>query len=200
MFLMQLIDTCAEGDGERNNLNKKRLLLYFRRFGSISKYALEMFVSIAQVKALTSEEMAHRLTWGRFVNWNGGQGKNIECDTVQEICNRTCKSVVKGMGANKTKKAMLRASKAAAGVQQIVSLFDKSTSIHKVSQKHSTRSSKNDEVLMFHELRKLRPFCITPKRSHQSFTDIEMSPLVGFQMEEFYSWLEKHKKQISIGK
>ena len=26
-----------------------------------------MFTSIAQVKALVSEEMAHRLAWGRFV-------------------------------------------------------------------------------------------------------------------------------------
>ena len=46
-----------------------------------------MFTSIAQVKALVSEEMAHRLTWGRFVNWYGGAGKNIACDMAQEICN-----------------------------------------------------------------------------------------------------------------
>lgn len=70
VFLMQLMDTCAEGDGERNNINKKRLLLYFKRFSAYSKYALEMFVSIAQVKALLSEQMAHRVTWGRLVNKN----------------------------------------------------------------------------------------------------------------------------------
>ena len=68
-----------------------------------------MFTNIAQKKALFLEEMAHRVRWGRFVNWGGGKGKNIECDTAQEICNRTCKSVVLGMGANKTSAAIARA-------------------------------------------------------------------------------------------
>ena len=82
-----------------------------------------MFTSIAQKNALLSEEMAHRLRCGRFVNWVGGQGRNIECDAAQEICNRTFRNIVKGMGANKTPKAIIRASKSAAGVQQIVSQF-----------------------------------------------------------------------------
>ena len=66
---MQLTDTCAEGDGERNNINQKRLLSYFFRFNSFSKYAI---TSIAQVEALLSEEVAHRVTWGKFVNWTKG--------------------------------------------------------------------------------------------------------------------------------
>ena len=61
---MQLTDTCAEGDGDRNNVNQNHLLSYFFRFNSFSKYALEMSTSIAQVKALLSEEVAHRVTWG----------------------------------------------------------------------------------------------------------------------------------------
>lgn len=73
LFLMQLIDTCAEGDGDRANINKKKLLLYFKKFG-FTNYSLEMFVSLAQVLAMESEQMAHRITWGQFVNWNGGKG------------------------------------------------------------------------------------------------------------------------------
>ncbi len=121
---MQMKDTCAEGDGERNDINMKRLLQYFKSYGSFSKYAVEMFTAIAQRKALLSEEMAHRIRWGRFVNWAGGRRKNIECDTAQEICNRTCKNIVLGMGANKTPTAIVRASKSAAGVEQIVKRFD----------------------------------------------------------------------------
>ena len=78
-------------------------------------------------KALLSEEMAHRIRWGRFVNWAGGRRKNIECDTAQEICNRTCKNIVLGMRANKTPTAIVRASKSAAGVEQIVKRFDVET-------------------------------------------------------------------------
>ena len=102
-----------------SNINKKRLLLYFKS-GSLNNYFVEMFMAIAQIEALASEEMAHRLTWGRFINWHGGLGKNITCDMAQEIYNRVSKEVVREMGPNKTPKAMTRASKVAAGLQQIV--------------------------------------------------------------------------------
>ena len=36
VFLMQMKDTCAEGDGERNDLNMKRLLLYFKSHKHVS--------------------------------------------------------------------------------------------------------------------------------------------------------------------
>jgi len=119
IFLMQLIDTCAEGDGARNNINKKRLLLYFKSTNSFSKYAIEMFTSIAQIEAIVSEQMAERLTWERFVNWHGGLGKNIAKDTAQEVCVKVSKDVVKGMGANKTEKSILRASMSGPGVYDI---------------------------------------------------------------------------------
>lgn len=45
-----------------------------------------MFTSIAQIEAIVLEEMAERLTWGRFVNWHGGEGKIIANDPAQEIC------------------------------------------------------------------------------------------------------------------
>ena len=44
-------------------MNKKRLLLYFKS-GKLNNYFVEMFMAIAQIEALASEEMAHRLTWG----------------------------------------------------------------------------------------------------------------------------------------
>ena len=79
-----------------------------------------MFMAIAQIEALASEEMAHRLTWGRFINWHGGLGKDIACGMAQKIRNRVSKDVVREMEPNKTPKAMTLASKAAAGLQQIV--------------------------------------------------------------------------------
>ena len=79
-----------------------------------------MFMAIAQIEALASKEMAHTRTWERFINWHGGLSKNITCDMAQEICNRVSKEVVRETGPNKTPKAMTRASKAAAGPQQIV--------------------------------------------------------------------------------
>ncbi len=196
---MQLIDTCKEGDGERSIINKKRLLMYFKSSTSFQNYSIEMFTSIAQVKALVSEEMAHRLTWGRFVNWHGGAGKNIACDMAQEICNRTSKDVVRGMGANKTRKAMMRVSKASAGVYQIVHQLRDTTKIKRRSQAHTHKNKKNDETLMLQDLQKLKPFEVNPGRCHPHFQDMQVSPASAVDMAKLFGWLEKHKKQIARG-
>lgn len=56
----------------------------FKATGAYSKYAIEMFVSIAQVEwlliALTKE-----FKRGFFLNWNGGEGNNIEDNLAQLI-------------------------------------------------------------------------------------------------------------------
>ena len=69
------------------------------------------------------------------------------------------------MGANKTTKAIPRASQSGAGVHEIKWSFDEGTNIHKVSQTHSARSSVEDE-LMLQDLRKLRPFRVVSGRYH----------------------------------
>ena len=157
-----------------------------------------MFMAIAQIEALASEEMAHRLIWGRFINWHGGLGKNIACDMAQEIRNRVCKEVVREMGPNKTPKAMTRASKAAAGLQQIVQRMS-NTLQKNASHVHSHSSSKEDEMLIMSDLRKLKPFNRKPGRCHPTFKLMEVSPTSMVHMKGLFTWLEKHKKQIGMG-
>ena len=48
-------DTAAEADGERNLVNLKLLLSVFKSMGTYSKYALEMFVSIAHIEGVNSK-------------------------------------------------------------------------------------------------------------------------------------------------
>ena len=105
-----------------------------------------MFTSIAQIEPIVSEEMAEWLTWGRLVNLHSGEEKNIANAATQEICNDASKDVLKGMGTNKTTKAILRASLSGAGVHEIKWSFDKATSIHRVSQTHSAQSSVDDTL------------------------------------------------------
>ena len=188
-------DSCAEGDGDRNNINKKRLLLYLKSPNSFTKYSIEMFTSIAQIKAIVSEEMAKWLTWGRFVNWHGGEGKNIAND-AQEICNDSSKDVVKGMGANKTTKVILRASQSSAGVHEIKWSFDKPINIHWVSQTHSARSSVEDELMILQDLTKLRPFRVVSGRCHAHFPDIAISATANLDVGELFTWVERHKNKI----
>ncbi len=103
---------------------------------------------------------------GSICQLNGGQGKNIACDMAQEICNRVSKDVVRGMGQNETKKAMVRASKAASGIHKIISAMNDALEIHKGSKRHIKNSSSDDEMLMLQDLRKLKPFKRVPGRHH----------------------------------
>ena len=132
--------------------------------------------------------MAEGLTWERFVNWHGGLGKNMAKDTAQEVLCQSIKRCGKGMGANKTEKSILRASMSGPGVYDIKSSFDKATNIHKRSHAHSTRSSVQDEMMLA-DLRKLRPFTVVSGRSHQHFSDIEISSTSSLDMGDFYTWL-----------
>ena len=133
--------------------------------------------------------------------WEGGNntGNNVEGDKAQEICNCATKRVVQGMGANKIANGIVTASQAAHGVQQIKTRFHRLNKVHPQCQAHSTRSSHDNENLMFKDLRKSCPFQVRANRSHEGFQDIKNSPLIGLDMERFFSWLQKLKKQIVMG-
>ena len=98
VLIMQMRDTGAEGDGQRNLINQKLLLSVFKAMGSYSKYAIEMFVSVAQIECLLTPRLSEEFKWEFFVNWRGGIGHDIEDDLAQEISNRLSKRIVQRMG------------------------------------------------------------------------------------------------------
>ena len=93
---------------------------------------------------------------------------------------------------------MTRASKAASGLQQIVQRMS-NTLQNNVSHVHSHSSSKEDEMLIVSDLRKLKPFNRKPGRCHPTFKLMEVSPTSMVDMKGLFTWLEKHKKQIGMG-
>ena len=119
-----------------------------------------------------------------------GMGNNIERDKALHY---------QGIGANKTTSAIVTASKAAPGVHRIKTNFDFITKVDPQSNTHSTRNSRDDKMLMLKDLHEMQPFQLRPNRSHQHFPDIQLLPLIGLDMEKFFTWLEKNKKQISMG-
>ena len=132
-----------------------------------------MMVNVAQNEILLSERETQRAIWNQTVNWKGGPGKNMEADLMQENRNNDHKAAIKAMGANKTKKAVNRATKAAGGQRQIVEIFDEQTrvSAQSSSHTHTRRSSERDEQIIQQDLRRLRPFKIVPSGMHPSFPD-----------------------------
>ena len=102
------------------------------------------------------------------------------------------------MGANKTSAAIVRASKSAAGVEQIVTKFDSKSTLHKQSTAHTLRSFQGDENVMIKDLIKLQPFRTSSGRYHKSFTNLQSSILAGMDMENLFTWLDSHKKNIAM--
>lgn len=177
ILILQTKDTAAEADGERNLINQKLLLSVFKSLGAYSKYALEMFISIAQIECLLTPRHSEEFKWGYFVNWRGGNGNNIEDDLAQEISNRFSKSIVQRMGSNKTLNSISNVCKATNGIRQLTEQFDESAGIHKVSVQHITSDSLKDEKEMVDDLIKLNVFNKIPGRSHEIFRYIKRCPL-----------------------
>ena len=71
ILILQLKDTAAEADGERNLINQKLLLSVFKSMGAYSKYAWEMFPHIAQMECMLTLRLTEEVKWGFFVNWRG---------------------------------------------------------------------------------------------------------------------------------
>ena len=68
VILLQLKDTAAEADGDRNLINQKLLFSIFKSLGTYSKYAIEMFVSIAQMECLLTPRLSAEFECFFFTN------------------------------------------------------------------------------------------------------------------------------------
>lgn len=193
ILLLQMKDTAAEADGERMLINQKLLLSVFNSMGDYSKYAIEMFVSIAQIECMLTQRLSEEFKWGFFVNWRGGDGNNIEDDLAQEIQNRLSKSIVQRMGPNKTLQSISKVCKATNGITEVEEQFDKSAGILKSSVQHNTKDSLKDELEMINDLIQLDPFNKVPRRCHDNFPDIKRCPLRYLNIVEFHQWSDNHK-------
>lgn len=58
------------------------------RLGKRKSYAFEAVNLQVQLKYLLSDRLKEQVTWGRFVNTEGGQAHNISCDLYLEHLNR----------------------------------------------------------------------------------------------------------------
>ena len=122
----------------------------------------------------------------------------MEIDLFQENRNKDMKAMIKSMGANKSEKAIHRASKAAGGVRQIVDAFGKQVSMHRKSSSHSHKSSSQDEKIVVTDLRSLRPFHQVNERKLESFNNISYDPTSSFDEKKFVGWINNHKRNMLL--
>ena len=197
VLVMQMIDTVHEGDGERLIVVVKYLLLMFKAKSNYSKYAIETMRFITQVKCTLTEQMAARVIYGRFTNPSGKPGHNMETDIAMEHTIKGTKVLINGMGANKTQKAVQRATSSVGGVQCICHSYDKCSNVTPNSTAHSRKSALGDELCMVQDLKNLQPFKAITGRCHASFSDIKSSPTLSIDWPAFHQWLHKHKRRMA---
>jgi hypothetical protein len=197
MLLADFKDAVSSGNGEHLSTLHKQLLLHFFSASGFNNYAIEMLTNIMQSQILLSKAEAHKCKWASTVNWSGGERKNVEIDLFQENRNKDMKAMIKAMGANKSEKAISRASKAAGGVKKIVEAYEKQVPLRRKSlSHHAHKSSATDEKTIMADLRSVRPFKQVDGRRFESFGDISHNPTSPFDEDAFVTWVNRHKSNI----
>lgn len=197
VFLMQLNDTEAEGDGQRSLRNWKLLMLYFRSRPRGMKYAFEAMRLITFVKALYSEKMAHRVLHGQFVNPKGGLGKNYANDLKMEHEVKNDKGVLKGLCGNKTLQAVQRCTSAGYLLNEAAKQYDRECNIPPESTSHTYACSDDDIREMIELISTQEAFQHQPGRMLHSFPSISKSPLDQLNVSSLHSWLTKNKVRLA---
>ena len=142
-LVMEVKDAWSEGDGERMIRCWKLLVPHFKTLGH-PKYALEAMRLQMQVNATLSPNLAHQVTWNRFVNTRGGHGRNIPCDLHNEHVNKMLKHIISTMGSNLTEKSLQRAARCVTALQIISERFDAYSGVPYHTSAHSTMADRGD--------------------------------------------------------
>ncbi|XP_014667952.1 PREDICTED: uncharacterized protein LOC106809399 [Priapulus caudatus] len=185
LHLEELSDTAREGDIERVIPNAMCSLALFYSHSKLSKYFVENLDYILKCEHLLSPMQRIRVLEGSFVNKRGGKGKNVEADLVQEHSVRNQKTPIKNLGSNKTEKAILRATRGADTISDILNGLDKNLNLTEESCRHRCRISVKDEEIIKKTLRAVRPFNKTTGRECMGYKSIKQSPVDKINKDEF---------------
>ena len=93
LFYFVFRDSIREGDGDRDMIVWKYLLLLFKA-SKRTNYAIEALTLLAQYYLILPPRLAEQLKWSRFVNVHGIPGHNISCDLHMEHLNREVKTAI----------------------------------------------------------------------------------------------------------
>ncbi len=196
----EFTDAWTEGDGVRVLRCWKVLLLHFF-VGRRTKYALEALRIQVQLATL-SPDLVHQLTWGRFVNTHGGNGRNIPCDLHNEHVNKQFKEIIRNMGANFTETASTRAARSVTTICHLVESFDSQLGIHPESSAHSRKSDEKDikSIVTALQNQKILEVQTTP-RCHSGFKQITPNPLNSLNCAKLEEWIVsklKHFNKLTV--
>ena len=189
-------DAWAEGDGERIVRCWKLFLPHFKVSGC-SKYALEALRLQIQLQVL-SPNLAHQLKWHRFVNTQGGIGKNIPCDLYNEHVNKLIKTIIQNMGSNLTEQSLQRAVRCVSPLSAICKHFDAICHVPVTTTAHSSKSDMPDTAKVVSIVLQQNLLKEIGVRCHRSFPNMSLNPLDKWKKKDTEMWVKV--KQIDFGK
>ncbi|KAK3083045.1 hypothetical protein FSP39_012508 [Pinctada imbricata] len=196
LHFMALDNTASEGDIMRVIPNLMKCIPFLFSHSKLSKYLVECLDVILKCKSASTLTRT-RILEGFFVNRKGGVGKNVEADLVQEHFVRNQKELIRGLGANKTDKAILRVTGAANAISHILEDLDTNLKIPTRRGHHSPDSNEKDISAIRQCFREIHPFKVTPGRKCSKFKF--GTPEFKVNTEQLLSSLETIIQRISNG-
>ena len=198
LIYAEFADGIREGDGVRVTRCWKFLMLIFKAVQR-KNYSCEAFALLAQLNFILSPRLSQQLKWSRFINTRGGKGHNIPCDLHMEHLNRVLKDGIKGLGANKTEKAITRLGKCISSFDQILSNFDESLEVHHSTDFHTVASLEKDITLVVNELtNRVQPFSFSKGRSHKSIR-VKKTIMKTIHSAKFHLWMKEKWSSLLAG-
>ena len=166
-------DAVKEADGDRLLLSWKMMLPVFKATNH-RNYAKECVLLLWQASSF-SDRMKSQLLWSRCVNMQGKQGANIPCDLHMEHLNRRLKTILRSMGVNLSKEAILKAGRSLYAVQNVCIQFEAETCPSKASRlahlgRHNVPAFGMDFDTLLSMLVSEKVFQPQKERCHPTFT------------------------------
>ena len=193
-LVMELLDGGHEGDGERV-INCWKLFMPHFKVAGCTKYSLEALKLQMQTRITYSLNLAHQVTWNRFVNVRGGAGNNIPCDLFNEHVNKLLKHIIRNMGSNLTESALQRAARSVTSLQQICETFDAQSGVPRRSTAHFTRSDHDDVKIVVDVVLENKLLTEMGNRDHRSFPNFTLNPLHKWDVKKTEGWIKAKVKE-----
>ncbi|XP_013409173.1 uncharacterized protein LOC106172813 [Lingula anatina] len=175
-LILSMKDAIKEGDTIRNNIHLKFSIPIFFKHSPLSKYMEECIDYIFKTEVILSEKMALRVKAGSFVNLSGRKGENKAADLHKENEVLVLKELIRGLGANKTEKSIVRVSKSALVIRDVTANFDKMLCIPEKKTRHKKRSFENDVKAILKVIVPLKIWKKERGRALAHYRNIDCSP------------------------
>ena len=198
LLYLNFKDAVREGDGDRVMVVWKYLkyLMFFFKATGHTNYSSESLTLLTQYFATLPPNLEEQLKWCRFINVHGLPHCNISCDLQMEHMNRTVKSAIEGLGANKSEKAIVRVGRSVGTLTKMLDNYDSEAGVASVSGKHSITTMEKDVREIVTLLSSTNIF--STSHSYKSFSKIKSNLIRKLDEKNVRGWILENFSKYTI--